>query len=1369
MSCINKSHPDYIKLTAEAEARNIPEHTLSARVSLWHSVHGTDRFPTIDEVGAPMDIMFQKFTLPYAEAVEEFKKKYNLRQLYRDVEAVKTIINSARKNSKYDEIQFGIKSSSSGFSVVFNEKSNMQQITSDEIKIANDKLDKKMKDLLKALGISVKAAEEIRDSNGNPVTAIAAARLLEKIVEVVEGKAKIDTLPEEAAHFFIRALGKDHALYKMMYNNITSQPIYAKVVAEYGDAYNMDEAMLREEAMGKMVAKAIVGQFESDQAQSWWTTLWKWIKSKLGLISSQDVRDAYAEVADMMLQLNVSETIQPLVAANGGKIFYQLDEKAKVGTIRDILNAQNLVEGRTDDQAHYIIGSELYRRVSNVLPNTFTGESSNYENARTAGTAVDTIGRDFFHKNGNVTKPEGMSDGAFQAIIKKLTALKAQFDANGETPYTNNIVLYDKENKVAGEVDIITVDKAGKFRIYDFKTGTKKSMENFEKYKRTPYTLQLSAYSNLLYNQFNISAEELVIVPFEISYDEKGNVKFANGIENKTLVYSNTVDKFIARKDAKEKLEGPFKAQIAYIKREINRIRNIAKSLPEGSPKKEEFNQMILALTNRLNQAISSQNRESFVQLGTELLESTEKDLEGKFDLSAFKLEQYLDIVDAWIEFSGTKELATRILTKAYPLINKKVVDMVNRYATREESISLEEIMNQTTDINRPEKWFSALSDSANLIARTAGDRIKDAQNEAARNDKEFVSKLKPKFDAVIEWGKSNGLNEEQVWDIFIKETKKTIGLITPEDPEYKRIAANKVLLDFYEFYTDAMKKISERTPNSITQFHIANVKKSEKSVQWNPATAMKEALVREDSNSSFQEDERTIIDRVPIEYNVTLPADQKSRHLAESLYILNSYANKFDAMSKALPEVRILQRAIAKEIKNGEVVDRMFKTSSNKSNTIKGSHTNLYQQLDGIIRMQVLGQMKKDEFRMEFGDGKYIYGSDVVDFALKYNSLLRIGLSPITATSNIIFGELSNRIEAVGGRFFNNKELSRAGMIYAKQATKLGKETDKMTDVQDLFVKLNPLQEMSDYEQIDKVRLRDGLNRDRILEKAYALQKMGEHYLQTRTMIAVLLHDGIIDNDGNYTDKGKKLTSTEINKLSNKVQRLNQMIHGRYTTKEAALLSQYAAFRYASQFKKWLSTAVEVRLGGLREDNRLGVEIEGRYRTLNRLVLSNWRNPGKALGNLLSGLRSAKAMVESGKMTELDYYNMRKNLTEITLFLAGSLLFVALKGGDDDKEWRKNPAVKTALTLLDRAAGDLGYFYTTKPITELKFPMAKTISDLIKVATNFPTLFTGETIESGQFKGWNKEVMAIMGATPGLRVGKEVIGILNDNTLDLK
>lgn len=156
-----------------------------------------------------------------------------------------------------------------------------------------------------------------------------------------------------------------------------------------------------------------------------------------------------------------------------------------------------------------------------------------------SGSSVDATIRSFFTSNNTPVKPANMTDGAFADLLTTLTEIRSNIEARGERFLANNIVLFNKYedgSRIAGEVDILSVDSNGNFRIYDVKTSKYSFYEFTNKYgskvnyfeNKAPnqsistkdyYTLQLSAYKNLFESQYHTPIVGLAILPFVLGYN----------------------------------------------------------------------------------------------------------------------------------------------------------------------------------------------------------------------------------------------------------------------------------------------------------------------------------------------------------------------------------------------------------------------------------------------------------------------------------------------------------------------------------------------------------------------------------------------------------------------------------------------------------------------------------------------------------------------------------------------------------------------------------------------------------------------------------------------------------------------------------
>lgn len=210
---------------------------------------------------------------------------------------------------------------------------------------------------------------------------------------------------------------------------------------------------------------------------------------------------------------------------------------------------------------HNKMGIKDRQAIVNTIRDSMSGTNS--QRALDAGSAVDSIVRQYFtiRDVSKIVRPSNISENAFVDLINSLNKIKSNMELLGERFLADNIVLFQKYpdgTRIAGEVDILSVDKGGNFRIYDVKTG-RYSFHDFTdryghkvNYFTTPsatqrmstkdyYTLQLSAYKNLFESQYGVPVTKLAIMPFVLSYDKK-NVSTIQSGKGIPITYNPAVN-----------------------------------------------------------------------------------------------------------------------------------------------------------------------------------------------------------------------------------------------------------------------------------------------------------------------------------------------------------------------------------------------------------------------------------------------------------------------------------------------------------------------------------------------------------------------------------------------------------------------------------------------------------------------------------------------------------------------------------------------------------------------------------------------------------------------------------------------------------
>ena len=204
---------------------------------------------------------------------------------------------------------------------------------------------------------------------------------------------------------------------------------------------------------------------------------------------------------------------------------------------------------------------ENYKRITNVIPDDFDGDSTLYGASRTAGNTVDGIVREYFNtgKVAYATWKDKISESAFTSLENSLKLMRDLYiTTRGMRILTSNGLLYDRNLKIAGTVDILAIDKDDNIEIFDTKTmkfGKYDAYaENYvnaegKKYmsKKENNTNQLTGYDILVNNQYNKDVKARTIVPFEHVYDSKGFITKLEKREDKDLTYNREIEKLIPR------------------------------------------------------------------------------------------------------------------------------------------------------------------------------------------------------------------------------------------------------------------------------------------------------------------------------------------------------------------------------------------------------------------------------------------------------------------------------------------------------------------------------------------------------------------------------------------------------------------------------------------------------------------------------------------------------------------------------------------------------------------------------------------------------------------------------------------------------
>ena len=836
-----------------------------------------------------------------------------------------------------------------------------------------------------------------------------------------------------------------------------------------------------------------------------------------------------------------------------------------------------------------------------------------------------------------------------------------------------------------------------------------------------------------------------------------------------------------------------------YYKREAKQLRNQLKKLNAPLSDESKFIEgKIEEIEATLMNLKENNNKQNLINLANKTIDDIDIETKALYNLeekgikpNVKNIEKSIKALHVFEDLDGVGERARQLIKdlKRFTIqfLQEEHLRLTGRTLTEEQMGKI------TEDVSGLESGFGTLADVENYLAKTIGLMIKEKQSIIEKNNKKSFKLIAEAVTKLEDFQKSRGITGKNIYNIFIQEHRGSTVLTKPYTSEYYKLISdsyekedgdqirrglstfnertdlwepknsiyfnqnfkeinkrgNEPLLEFYNFFKDTVASVTDELPVDLDKEFIPN---SVESTIFDVLRSDKDSMgklkdgINHIMSANFW-DEKEIgyfinrdleKDEVPLKYIGNLPANKKSSDLGEVLLKFVYFGNSYREMSDVLPKTKLLQEILE---------EKAFIVGGKRD---KGKNTNLNKMVEGFINMQVKGEMKSEK------DWIGNNTADAIDFALKYTSLLRIGFNPFAAAANFTIGGIGNIIESIGGRYFTTKNLVDANSIFFSQKSNENSKLSKITE------QINPLMEMDDHGNLEKIKIGTKNLLQKIVPAAYSFQRIAENKLQITTMIAIMLKNKVTTKSGEvistweaFNDNGVwnedlmgyKFEDIDLNKLTNKVQRVNQMIHGRYSSKDASILAQQSLFRAAFQFKKWIPAAIESRFGGERFDDRLDSDIRGRYRTY-----------AKAFKYMSAKLRGDIESLKNNKFDEVDSYNMRKNATELIILTA----LLLLKAGFDDKELRRKPSYKFGLRLLNQVSADLLFFYSPLDMQHsfTSVPIEKTLTDVSKVIRYAPFMFSGEkkyNYRSGDYKGENKGVVAIKNVIPG---GKQVFDV---------
>lgn len=789
------------------------------------------------------------------------------------------------------------------------------------------------------------------------------------------------------------------------------------------------------------------------------------------------------------------------------------------------------------------------------------------------------------------------------------------------------------------------------------------------------------------------------------------------------------------------------------------------------------------------------------------------------------------------------------------PILGSNLVIDKGFFKKSPKTYTVEDLINMdVNDISWFDCWLDSMSQSGNYLLKGMDSVVKKQKTNARLQTVELfkqISSLTKKLEEAgirnQEWmfekdkqGHKTGLYIQAI-DEAARHAKLVKDGIDIEDvdavrqweklnpiknfytPEFKRL--NKLQKDYY-FKVMAMKKeldsllppqnINPRSIIMIRKDLLERVKASHsiKDATNSFLTSLKEQWVRNSTETEFGI-KSTLTDFEGFEYRelpvfyVHKSKDTSNDDIsADIVSTLTAYASMAYENSEMMKIIDILETTRSVVRPNKPISQKGGKDEVELSTDIRKrkEESNIMKRMNAFFDMQIYKETKADEgtlFESKIDKGK------AADRLLEWSSSVTMAFNILANISNIATGRVQILEEAIGGQFYNFKDLKYADARVTKELLGFSKDLTSKTKSSWLWTVSEYFNVMQDYDHeiAHKDFDKNWYERMSLNGLSMLAQQAGEFNMQHKTFFALCHSDkeDLTDNKGNkikvldafdvkpvdseYPSHGSKVvfkkglkdkkgrtivTKEElisrakdtgmsftdskllkdnevsemdfVNYISRKSAEINNHLHGIYNEEDKALLYQKSWGRLVGQYRKWIKPSINRRFAATSYNYNLDDMQEGFYRTAARFISALIREWKTEGFNVVSRYK---------EMSSYEQANLKRALTEMVVY---SMIIAALGmiPDDDDDSWFNNSyAGKMTKYQLYRLRNEIGVMIpgpsmVSEGLKILNSPMAgmNVIQKCTDVAQSIAP-WQWKEIQSGRYKGWYKPFNTIADLVP--------------------
>jgi hypothetical protein len=697
---------------------------------------------------------------------------------------------------------------------------NYQQKSSVETRPSDEKLNKKIATLLEGIGIKTDYLKDSRFKDNSP---LGIADMLNKVAYISMNRAKIDTLPEEAAHFFVDYLEQTgNPLFNSMMYDIGKYNTYMETYKEYQNTYLTNDGTpdinkIKKEAIGKMIAKIIVDKNNINESQNLIDRFVRWLNKVMDLIKEQLVRLGLSDEAKIEDYFELAAT-NILAGKYQGEFkpydeifLQQSDTQKKLDNIITERNSEIRTVKKTDEEESIkeIFENGEWKRIKRVSDITKTkGKYYNNTDTRTdiekAKNKNQAIFGEKVHNDlmilmnkalGKTDNRPFMLNSAYHEKMQNFVDnIISQFNPDTHQYYTE-VNIHNKN--LAGTIDLLIVDSEGKANLFDYKsiTGLLDNVNIGTNYTDKWYE-QLIQYRKILTDYGINKFGQTRVIPIAVNFSDKVTAKEGSDLPSAFSIGTNTYIDVTELSNLNpvplpEERTGN-KSIDSMIDRINDRIRQLnAKPSQENTFKINELKKDIANLQVSKNLEVIAYQAETDLGIIENLLKKAEKEsLNGDEIYDLIQLYNYYENrLEAGLYKNKEGQVLNEIIAvTAYVQENKEKID------------ELLKLYNNTLDVTdetiKPSSWWNRIYKLSDYDI-PAFQGLYKLFNRVAAQKEIKIRKLKEDIKDIISQIKSEtGVEGEKMFYPILQKDEKgnsTRKLIAQKDKKwFDFVTANK-------------------------------------------------------------------------------------------------------------------------------------------------------------------------------------------------------------------------------------------------------------------------------------------------------------------------------------------------------------------------------------------------------------------------------------------------------------------------------------------------------------------------------------------------------------------------------------------------